>query len=65
MSVSFTEVVEAAGYDLTTLEDAKWLLSVQGEAEEMFEKAKEMVDEAEELENERLEREYQRRNAEE
>ncbi len=44
MSVSLREVIEAGGYDLSTVEDAEWLLSVQNEAEELFEEAQDLVD---------------------
>lgn len=39
MSVSIAEVIEAAGYDLNTPEDALWLLSKQREFKELIEKA--------------------------
>lgn len=45
MSVSLLEVIEAAGYDLSTYEDANWLLATQTEYEELIEKAEEVVDE--------------------
>lgn len=44
MSVSILEVIEAGGYDLDTVEDAKWLLSQQSGFEELVEKAEELVD---------------------
>lgn len=47
MSVSLLEVIEAGGYDLSTPEDANWLLSKQSEFEELVEQA-EAVIEAEE-----------------
>lgn len=46
MSVSLLEVIEAGGYDLTTVEDANWLLSKRSEFEELIEEAQELVDEA-------------------
>lgn len=44
MSVSLLEVIEAGGYDVTTPEDANWLLSKQREFEELIEQAQEIVD---------------------
>ena len=44
MSVSLLEVIEHGGYDLSTVEDANWLLSKQNEFEELIEKAQELVD---------------------
>lgn len=42
MSVSLLEVIETAGYDINTYEDAEWLLSKESEFEELIGKA-EMV----------------------
>lgn len=50
MSVSLREVLEDDGYDLTTVEDANWLLSVQSEFEKLIEEAEELIEEAEEAE---------------
>ena len=61
MSATLREVIAHGGFDLDTLEDAEWLLSVQNEAEELFEKAQEMVEAAEQAETDRLEKEYQER----
>jgi hypothetical protein len=47
MSVSLLEVIEAAGYDLTTKEDCLWLLSKQHEFEELIEQAEEITEEDE------------------
>lgn len=44
MSVSLLEVIEHGGYDLNTVEDARWLLSKQSEFEELVEKAQEIID---------------------
>lgn len=44
MSVSLREVIEAGGYDLTTLEDARWLVGKQSEFEELVEEAEETVE---------------------
>lgn len=49
MSVSLLEVIEAGGYDVTTAEDANWLLSKQNEFEELIEQAQDLVDNACEL----------------
>ena len=43
MSVSLLEVIESAGYDITTKDDANWLLSKQNEFEELIEQAEEVV----------------------
>lgn len=58
MSVSLLEVIEAGGYDLSTEDDAKWLLAQVNQFEELVEKAKDMLEAIEEAENERLEQEY-------
>jgi len=47
MSVSLQEVIEAGGYDLTTYDDANWLLSVRNEFEELVNEAERVVDEKE------------------
>lgn len=44
MSVSLLEVIEHAGYNLDTAEDALWLLSKQSEFSELVEKADELVE---------------------
>ena len=61
MSVSLLEVIEAGGYDLSTGEDAKWLLSQVNQFEELVTKAEDLIEKIEEAENERLEREYNER----
>ena len=61
MSVSLLEVIEAGGYDLSTEEDAKWLLCQVNQFEELVVKAEDMLEAIEEAENERLEKEYQSR----
>lgn len=48
MSVSLREVIEAGGYNLTTPEDASWLLSKQAEFVELVELAEELIDEEDE-----------------
>ena len=50
MSVSLLEVIEAGGYDITTYDDANWLLSKQSEFEELIDQAQEVVDAADENE---------------
>lgn len=48
MSVSLLEVIEAGGYNISTPEDARWLLSKQSEFEELIEQAEEVIDREEE-----------------
>lgn len=50
MSVSLLEVIEHSGYDLTTVEDARWLLSNRVEFEHLVEEAEAVVEAAEEAE---------------
>lgn len=45
MSVSLLEVIEAAGYNLSTLDDANWLLSKVNEFEELVVKAEDLIEE--------------------
>lgn len=47
MSVSLQEVIEAGGYDLTTKEDANWLLSKRNEFDQLIESAEELLGEEE------------------
>lgn len=47
MSVSLLEVIEAGGYNLSTIEDANWLLSKQSEFEELIEQANNLIDKSE------------------
>ena len=61
MSVSILEVIESAGYDLTTLEDAKWLVSQAKEFEELLDKAHFMIDQEQEKLDAAAEVEYQTR----
>ena len=49
MSVSLLEVIEAGGYNLSTVEDANWLLSTQNEFEELIEQAENLIEESEEI----------------
>ena len=60
MSISLLEVIEAGGYDLSTIEDANWLLSKQSEFEELIEEAQELIDEAQAKEDAEAEAEYNR-----
>lgn len=47
MSVSLLEVINHGGYDLTTVEDARWLVSKQSEFEQLVEEAEAVIEEAE------------------
>lgn len=47
MSVSLLEVIEAGGYDLTTVEDSNWLLSKRAEFDELVEEAEALIEESE------------------
>ena len=47
MSVSLLEVIEAAGYDLNTVEDANWLLSKKSEFEYLLGEASNLIEEDE------------------
>ena len=61
MSVSLLEVIEAGGYDLSTEEDARWLLAQVNQFEELVTKAEDLIEKIEEAENDRLEKEYNER----
>lgn len=50
MSVSLLEVIEHSGYDITTSEDATWLLSKQSEFTELIEQAEALIESEEENE---------------
>lgn len=50
MSVSLREVIESAGYDLSTVDDARWLISQESDWDELLEQAEELVEEAENAE---------------
>lgn len=50
MSVSLLEVIEAGGYDLSTEEDARWLLLQVNQFEELVIKAEDMIEQIEEAE---------------
>ena len=47
MSVTIREVIESGGYDLSTLEDARWLVAQKGNFEELVEEAEELIEERE------------------
>ncbi len=51
MSVSLAEVIENGGYDLSTLEDARWFLDKRDEFEELVEFCENVIEEAEELDD--------------
>lgn len=46
MGVSLREVVEAGGYDISTPDDARWLLSKQDEFDELVLDAETTLEEA-------------------
>lgn len=48
MSVSLREVIEHGGYDLTTLDDARWLVAKQSEFRELVEEAEQTIEVLEE-----------------
>lgn len=48
MSMTIQQVIEAGGYDLSTAEDANWLLAQQNQWEELIEAAEELIEESEE-----------------
>lgn len=47
--VTLLEVIEAGGYDLTEVEDARWLLSKQSEFERLVEDAETVIDQYEDF----------------
>ena len=47
MSVSLLEVIEHGGYDLTTVEDARWLLATESEYESLIEQANDLIEKSE------------------
>ena len=44
------EVIEAGGYDLSTVEDAQWLVSKQAEFDELVDQAEDLIEEFDRLE---------------
>lgn len=65
MSVSILEVIDHGGYDLSTEEDARWLLAQRNQWDELVDAAEELVNKIEEAETERLEAEYKERYGDE
>lgn len=49
MSVTIREVIEAGGYDLTTVDDANWLLAQQEQFAELVEEAEDFMEEIDRL----------------
>lgn len=49
MGVSIREVIEAGGYDLTEVEDARWLLSKKSEFEHLIEEAETVIEQYEDF----------------
>jgi hypothetical protein len=47
MSVSILEVIESAGYDLSTYDDAQWLLSQQSQFNDLIDEAEKTIDDKE------------------
>lgn len=47
MSATIREVIEAGGYDLTTVDDARWLVSQEADFDELIEQAEELIEQAE------------------
>ena len=48
MSVSLQEVLESAGFDiLNNIDDAEWLLSQQGEFDDLIEKCETLIEDQE------------------
>lgn len=52
MSVNLQEVIEAGGYDLTTVDDSIWLLAQRNEFEFLIEQAEEVIEKAQEYQDE-------------
>lgn len=45
MSVSLREVIESAGYDITSIDDARWLVSKASEFEDLIVEAEDIIEE--------------------
>ena len=58
MSVSLLEVIEAGGYDLTTYDDALWLLRQQRDFQRLIDQAEQIVEDQDEIDNNIMEAEY-------
>lgn len=52
MSVSIREVIESGGYDLTTVDDARWLLAQQSTFDELVEAAELTIEQYEDEDHE-------------
>lgn len=52
MSVSIREVIESGGYDLTTLEDARWLVAQQSSFNDLVEEAELTIEQFEDEDHE-------------
>lgn len=52
MSVSIAEVIESGGFNLSTVEDARWLVSQVSQFEELVTAAEDLIEESEENEDE-------------
>ncbi len=52
MSVSLREVIESGGYDLTTVDDARWLLAQQSNFADMVEEAELTIEQYEDEDHE-------------
>ena len=51
MGILLAEVIEAGGYDLSTIEDSIWLLSKQNEFEQLIESAEKLIEDTQEVED--------------
>lgn len=52
MGVSIQEVIESGGYDLSTREDAEWLLGQVNQFEELVIEAEDLIERLDEQEDE-------------
>ena len=48
MSMTIQQVIEAGGYDLSTRDDALWLISQVNQFEELITAAEDLIEESEE-----------------
>lgn len=55
MSTSLSQVIESGGFDLSTREDAEWLLATQAEYAELIEEAEALIEKLDEEEQEEVE----------
>lgn len=60
MSVTLREVIEAGGYDINKIEDARWLKSKQSEFEELIEHVELVIEQDDEAKDAELEAEYKK-----